>query len=64
MLSRNSLFLLGATFALITTPAVGFELQPGAPFPTLTLPTAKDGSALSTESLRGKKSLVHIFGSW
>lgn len=44
--------------------AAGFDISPGKAFPSLTLPTASEGKMLSTDTFLGKKSLVHIFGSW
>lgn len=56
--------LSGLLFLLSASAAFGFELAPGRPLPSLALPTASDGQPLSTDSFLGKKSLVHIFGSW
>lgn len=48
----------------LALPALSFELAVGERLPSLTLPTARDHAALATDSLRGGKSLVHVFASW
>jgi hypothetical protein len=39
-------------------------LNVGEAFPTLALPSAADGHAVSVADFRGKKLIVNIFASW
>lgn len=39
-------------------------LEPGKPFPNLTLPAVNDGRPLSLADYRGRKVLLHIWASW
>lgn len=41
-----------------------FGLNVGEPFPTMALPSADDGRAVSLADFRGKKTIVNIFASW
>ncbi|GHC55621.1 hypothetical protein GCM10007100_22850 [Roseibacillus persicicus] len=62
---RTKLTTIGLLLlSLLSLNAQEANLSPGQPFPSLTLPTATDHSALSTDSFLGKKSLVHFFASW
>lgn len=51
-------------FTLAIATLQGQQLAPNSYFPVLTLPTSRDNELVSTESFRGKKSLIHIFASW
>ena len=39
-------------------------LEPGQPFPDLTLPAIDDQHAMSVADFRGQKVLLHIWASW
>lgn len=55
-------------FATLLLPlsggAQGADLSPGEHIPALTLPTAREHKALSTDSFLGKKTVLHVFASW
>jgi hypothetical protein len=40
------------------------DIAIGKPFPTVWLPSAEDGQAMSVSQLRGHKLVLHIFASW
>ena len=39
-------------------------LEPGTPFPHLTLPAIEDGRPMSVADFHGQKVLLHIWASW
>ena len=63
IISFSSIFLLFSSLTM-TAGGAGFNISPGKQIPSLTLPSAKEHQALSTDSFLGTKTLVHIFASW
>ena len=50
---------------LMIGSAPAFDLSVGQAFPSLTLPSIKDGTQrLSTDDFRGEKWILHLFASW
>lgn len=59
-------YLFAALFgvsSLSFSNAFSLPFKVGDPFPKLTLPTL-EGDPLSVQSLKGKKTVLHIFASW
>ena len=56
--------LLPILLFLSALASSGANLSPGDVLPSVTLPTARDHKPLSTDSVLGKKTVVHIFASW
>ena len=59
---KSSCLLLGLSVMMTTVSATGIEV--GSPFPSLTLPSLRDGSPHSIKDWRGKKIVLHIWASW